>query len=149
MNRILNITNTLDTGAADNWLVRVCELAAAKNPDWQWTFYCTYGRPGRLDDRARKFGAKVVQSPHPLDHKRAFFSSLRTFLKSSPHDILHSQHDFLSAVYLWAAFGLPFRKRIVHIHNTDEGVPTSSRWKQFILREPMRQTCLQIGRAHV
>jgi len=144
-NRILNVVNSLDSGATENWLVRACEIGAALHPDWKWTFYCTYGNSGRLDDRARKFGAEVIYSPYPVGNKRAFFTSLRTFLKTHPQDVLHCHHDFMSAVYLWAAWGLSFRKRIVHIHNTDEEIPTPSRWKQFMFREPMRQTCLRLA----
>jgi glycosyltransferase involved in cell wall biosynthesis len=144
-NRILNIVNTLDTGATENWLVRACEVGAAQHPDWKWTFYCTYGQQGRLDERAWRFGADVIYSPYPVGNKRAFFNSLRTFLNTHPQDVLHCHHDFMSAAYLWAAWGIPFRKRIVHVHNTDEEIPTPSRWKQFMLREPMRQTCLRLA----
>ena len=144
-NRILNITNTLDTGAVDNWLVCVCERIAAENPHWQWTFYCLDENPGRLEERARGFGARVIRSPYRLGDKRAFMSSLRAFMKSNPHDILHSQNDFVSAAYLLAGLGLPFRKRIVHIHNSEKGIATPSRWKQLLLRETMRQACLRLA----
>jgi glycosyltransferase involved in cell wall biosynthesis len=143
--RILNIVNSLDTGAVENWLVRACEAVAAKNPDWKWTFYCTYGQRGRLDDRASQFGAQVVYSPHPVGNKRSFFLSLRAFLRSHHHDILHCHHDIMSAAYLWSAVGIPFRRRIVHVHNNQAELPTPSRWKRLLLREPMRQTCLRFA----
>jgi glycosyltransferase involved in cell wall biosynthesis len=47
----------------------------------------------------------------------------------------------VSAVYLLAASGMPIR-RIVHVHNADEAVLTSSRLKQRLYREPMRRFCL-------
>jgi glycosyltransferase involved in cell wall biosynthesis len=143
--RILNIVNTLDTGATENWLVRACEIGAATHPDWKWTFYCTYGHSGRLDERARRFGAEVIYSPYPVGKKRAFFTSLRLFMKTHPHDVLHCHHDFMSAAYLWAALGVPFRRRIVHIHNNQAKLPTPNRWKCLLLKEPMRQTCLRLA----
>jgi glycosyltransferase involved in cell wall biosynthesis len=38
--------------------------------------------------------------------------------------------------------GLPIRRRIVHVHNADEALPTASRLKQHLYREPMRRACL-------
>ena len=142
MIRILNIVNNLDGGATEAWLARVCEMARMLRPDWEWTFYCTYAQRGKLDEYVRGLGARIVDSPYRVGNKMAFFLSLRSFLKENPHDILHCHHDFMSAVYLWASLGVPLRKRIVHIHNTDEEIPTSSWWKKRVLHEPMRQTCL-------
>ena len=143
--RILHIVENLDRGAVENWLVRACEIAAGREPGWKWTFYCIVGKPGRLDDRARRFGAEVVYSPHPVGNKIAFLSSMRSFMRSHSHDILHCHHDVMSAVYLWAAWGLFFRRRIVHIHNASQGLSTPSQWKTRLLMEPMRQTCLRLA----
>jgi glycosyltransferase involved in cell wall biosynthesis len=48
----------------------------------------------------------------------------------------------VSAIYLLAASGMRIRRRIVHVHNADEAVPTPSRLKQRFYREPMRRVCL-------
>jgi len=144
-NRILNIVNKLSPGAVSNWLVRVCEIAAVEYPDWHWTFYCTDGGRGDLDDRVRRCGAQVVYSPYPLHKKKAFINSLREFFRAEPHEVLHCHHDFMNALYLWASIGLPFRRRIVHIHNCDEEIPTPNRLKAFLLKEPMRQTCIHMA----
>jgi len=144
-NRILNIVNKLSPGAVSNWLVRVCEIAAVEHPDWHWTFYCTDGCRGEMDDRVRRCGARVVYSPYPLHNKKAFFRSLREFFRAEPHEVLHCHHDFMSALYLWASIGLPFRKRIVHIHNCEEEIPTPNRLKALLLKEPMRQTCIHMS----
>jgi glycosyltransferase EpsF len=66
-------------------------------------------------------------------------------MKQGNYDILHCHHDVMSAVYLTAATGLPFRKRIVHIHNTSTSLPTPNRIKAGIIREPMRQICLRFA----
>jgi glycosyltransferase involved in cell wall biosynthesis len=66
-------------------------------------------------------------------------------MKRGHYDILHCHHDIMSAVYLAAAAGLPFRKRIVHLHNTSMGLPTPSRLKANLAREPMRQMCLRMA----
>jgi glycosyltransferase involved in cell wall biosynthesis len=51
----------------------------------------------------------------------------------------------VSAIYLVASLGIPFRKRIVHVHNTDEGIPTPNALKKFLFKEPMRQTCVRLS----
>ena len=143
--RILQIVENLNTGAVENWLYRMFAASVAKYPEYHWTFFCTLGKPGRLDDQVRQLGGEIIYSQHPIGSKRAFFTSLRTTLKEGHYDVLHCHHDFVSAIYLWAALGTPIRKRIVHIHNTDEGIPTPSALKQFLLKEPMRQTCLRLA----
>lgn len=143
--RILQIVENLNTGAVENWLCRMFAAASVKYPDYHWTFFCTLGKPGRLDNKVRQLGGEVIYSQHPIGRKRAFFSGLRTTLKEGHYDVVHCHHDFVSAIYLWASFGIPIRKRIVHVHNTDEGIPTPSALKQFLLKEPMRQTCLRFA----
>jgi glycosyltransferase involved in cell wall biosynthesis len=144
--RILQIIENLDTGAVENWLFRMFAASNVNgNDNFHWTFFCTLGKPGRLDDQVRALGGEILYSPVEIGNKRAFFDHLRNVMKQGSYDILHCHHDFVSAVYLWAALGLPIRKRIVHVHNTDEGLLTPGRIKQFILKEPMRQTCLRLA----
>ena len=144
--RLLQIVENLDTGAVENWLCRMFAASRANgNDNFHWTFYCTLGKPGRLDNQIRALGGEILYSPVELGNKRAFFGHLRSIMQQGNYDVLHCHHDFVSAVYLWAAFGLPIRKRIVHVHNTDEGLLTPSRVKQFLLKEPMRQMCLRLA----
>ena len=119
--------------------------SAVKYPEYHWTFFCTLGQPGRLDDKVRQLGGDIIYSQHPIGSKRAFLTGLRATLKEGQYDILHCHHDFVSAIYLWAALRTPIRKRIVHVHNTDEAIPTPSVLKQFLFKEPMRQTCLHFA----
>jgi glycosyltransferase involved in cell wall biosynthesis len=107
-----------------------------------WTFYCILEEPGAMDDRARALGARVIHSPVPLVRKAKFARALRRELQRGEYDVLHCHHDLVSALYLLAASGMKLRRRIVHVHNADEVVPTGSRLKQQLYREPMRQVCL-------
>jgi glycosyltransferase involved in cell wall biosynthesis len=117
---------------------------AAKIPT-DWTFYCSLGQPGSLDQEARNLGARVVYSPVPLSNKRWFLSALRKELRKGKYDVVHCHHDLMSAAYLISAAGIPLNKRIVHVHNADEALPTPSLLKRRMLREPMRQMCLQMS----
>jgi glycosyltransferase involved in cell wall biosynthesis len=107
-----------------------------------WTFYCTLGQPGAMDEKARALGACIIRSPVPIVKKLGFLRSLRMELHGGEYDILHCHHDIMSAVYLLAASGMRIRRRIVHVHNADEAVLTPSRLKKRLYREPMRQVCL-------
>jgi glycosyltransferase involved in cell wall biosynthesis len=109
--------------------------------DVDWTFYCSLGQPGAMDEKARTLHARVIHSPVPIVKKAEFVRALRRELRRGEYDVLHCHHDIVSAVYLLASSGMPIR-RIVHVHNADEAVLTPSRLKQSLYREPMRQVCL-------
>lgn len=119
--------------------------ASANGARYHWTFFCTLGKPGKLDDKIRSLGGEIIYSPYPIGEKRPFFFNLRKVIAEGNYDVLHCHHDFVSAVYLSASLGSSVRKRIVHVHNTDEQILTPSAAKQFLLKEPMRQTCLHLA----
>jgi glycosyltransferase EpsF len=143
--RLLHIVENLDHQAVENWLLRVFRAASHDYPDFQWTFFCVLGKPGRLDEEVRRLGAEVIHSQYELADKRHFLLGLREVMKRGQYDILHCHHDIMSAAYLAASAGLAFRKRIVHLHNTSLGLPTPSRFKADLAREPMRQMCLRMA----
>lgn len=143
--RALHVVESLDRGAVENWLVRMLRHARSQGVDLDWTFYCAVGEPGLLDQEARSLGARVVHSPVPIGRKADFIRALRTELRLGQYDVLHCHHDLVSAVYLLASAGLPIHRRIVHVHNADEAVPTPSRLKQHLFREPMRRVCLTMA----
>ena len=87
----------------------------------------------------------MLHSPVPIVRKAEFIRALRHELLRGGYDVLHCHHDVLSAVYLGASLGIPIRRRVVHVHNADEFVPSGSRFKRRILREPMRQMCLRMA----
>ena len=140
--QVLHIVENLDRGAVENWLVRMLANARNRGADVDWTFYCTLVEPGAIDAKARELGARVIHSPVPLGNKREFVRALRKELCTGRYAILHSHHDILSAIYFAAAYGTPIRRCIVHVHNADESVPSSSPFKQHLYRAFMRRVCL-------
>ena len=143
--RVLHVVENLNNQAVENWLIRVLLAASRDYPEFRWTFFCVLGKQGRLDEEARRLGAEVIHSRYELGDKRRFLLGLREVMKRGQYDILHCHHDIMSAAYLAASAGLRFRKRIVHLHNTSLGLPTSSRIKADLAREPMRQVCLRMA----
>ena len=143
--KVLHVVENLDRGAVENWLLRMLEHARNRGVPIDWTFYCILEESGESESRAEASGARVVHSPVPLARKAEFIRAFRQALRRDGYDILHCHHDLLSAVYLMASVAIPLRRRIVHVHNADECVPTGSRMKQDLLREPMRQMCLRMA----
>lgn len=143
--KTLHIVENLNRGAVENWLVRMLRHGRSRGIDLDWTFYCTLGREGKLDEEVRALGGRIVHSPVPLGETRAFMRALREELRNGDYEVLHCHHDLVSAVYLLAAEGIPLRKRFVHVHNADESVPTPNRLKAAILRPLLRQTCLTLA----
>jgi glycosyltransferase involved in cell wall biosynthesis len=143
--RVLHVIENLNRGAVENWLVRMLRHARRRNVGVDWTFYCSVGQPGEMEGEARALGARVISSPVPLARKVQFIRALRIELQRGSYNVFHCHHDLLSAVYLLAAAGLPIRRRIVHVHNADETVPTPNRFKQCLYRESMRRICLAMA----
>jgi glycosyltransferase involved in cell wall biosynthesis len=140
--KVLHVVESLDHGSVETWLVRMLRHARNRGIDLDWSFYCTLGRPGVKDDEVRALGAHVIHSPAPMREKLAFVRALREELRQKEYEVLHCHHDLVSAVYLVAALGMPVTKRVIHVHNADEVVPTPNRFKQSILRPLLRRGCL-------
>jgi glycosyltransferase EpsF len=143
--RVLHVVESLDNQAVETWLLRVLRAATNDYPHIHWTFFCVLSREGRYDSTARKLGAQVIHSSYEIGDKLRFVAGLREVMKRGHYDVLHCHHDIMSAAYLLASVGLAFRKRIVHVHNTSTSLPTPSRVKAEIAREPMRQICLRMA----
>jgi glycosyltransferase involved in cell wall biosynthesis len=135
----------MNRGAVENWLVRMLGYAYVAKTPVDWTFYCSVGEQGLLDDRVRSLGAKVIHSPVPFTQKKCFLGALRQELRRGNYDVLHCHHDLMSAVYLISSAGLPIRRKVVHVHNADEALPTPSTIKKRLVREPMRHVCLTMA----
>jgi glycosyltransferase involved in cell wall biosynthesis len=142
--RVIHVVASLDKAAVENWLVRMLDYAVKIDTPVDWTFYCTDGA-GALDERACALGARVVYSPVPIGAKLDFMQTLRSHLYLNRYDVLHSHHDLISGVYLLAATRLPIERRIVHVHNADESLPTPSAIKQSIFRPGLRRICLTLA----
>jgi glycosyltransferase involved in cell wall biosynthesis len=130
---IIHVVENLDKGAVENWLVNVFLESRKTRPDWEWTFYCYLGNKGRLDDKVIAAGGKIIYSPFWISQKYQFISHLRNTLKTGKYDIIHSHHDYLSGFYLLASTGISFKKRVLHIHNTDKVLPVGNKTVQKVL----------------
>jgi glycosyltransferase involved in cell wall biosynthesis len=124
--RIIHIVENLDKGAVENWLVNIFIRSRKYRPDWDWTFYCILGNPGQRDAEVISSGGHIIYSPVSISRKRGFLMHLRSALKNGNFDIIHSHHDYLSGFYLLASIGIPYQKRILHIHNNDRQLPVAS-----------------------
>ncbi len=143
--RVFHVVENLNGQAVETWLLRVLSASLEKYPHVRWSFFCVLGEEGKLDQLARSLGAEVIHSQYPIGDKVRFVRALRDIMTRGHYDILHCHHDVMSAAYLLAAQGLPFKKRIVHVHNTSLSLPTSSPLKAGLAREPMRQMCLRMA----
>lgn len=137
--KIIHIVENLNKGAVENWLVNVFIESRKIQPDWEWTFYCILGEKGRLDDEVKEAGGKIIYSQCRISSKLTFLRALRKVLKQGSFDIIHSHHDYLSGFYLLASHGIPFKKRILHIHNTDAALPIGNKLLHKLLLKPFRQ----------
>jgi glycosyltransferase involved in cell wall biosynthesis len=145
MQSVLHIVENLDRGAVEGWLLRMLSHARRRGVGVDWSFYCALGREGVHDETAPCLGARVIYSPVPMVQKIAFARALRAELRRGRYAILHCHHDLVSALYLVASAGLPIARRIVHVHNADEAVPTPNLLKQRLYREPARRICLALS----
>ena len=140
--RVLQIVESLDNRAVESWLLRTFRKATVEYPNFEWTFFCVLPTPGEFDSLVRQAGGQVIHSRYPIHKKITFLRSLRRVMREGAYDIVHCHHDILSGAYILASLGLPFRRRIVHLHNTAVALPTPSRLKKFLYHYPMRQLCL-------
>lgn len=143
--RIIHIVENLDKGAVENWLVNIFLESKKRQPDWEWTFYCIFGEKGRLDEKVIAAGGKIIYSPYWISKKYHFLKYLRQTLRNGRYDIIHSHHDYLSGFYLLATAGLSFKKRILHIHNTDKSLPVGNRRLQKILLGFFHKTAIHFS----
>ena len=143
--KVLHVVENINRGAVENWLLRMLRFGMYQGRPLDWAFYCALGEKGQGDEVARMLGARVVLSPAPLRQKLAFMRALRRELRCGGYDIMHCHHDLVSAIYLLASIGLPIRKRILHVHNADECVPTSNRLKAWLFRPVLRRICIAMA----
>lgn len=136
--KIIHIVENLDKGAVENWLVNIFIESRKLRPHWEWTFYCFLGKAGRLDDKVKAAGGRIIYSPVTISEKVTFLRNLRKTLNEDRYDIIHAHHDYLSGFYLLATAGIKFKRRFLQVHNTDKALPIGSRIAQNILLRPFR-----------
>lgn len=140
--KIIHIVENLDKGAVENWLFRTFLESKRINPEIRWTFYCILGKKGRLDEKVIENGGQVIHSPYWISDKYRFLKSLRQTLQQGRYDIIHSHHDYLSGFYLFATAGLSFKKRILHVHNTDKALPVANASLHKLLLRIFRRSAI-------
>jgi glycosyltransferase involved in cell wall biosynthesis len=136
--KIIQIVENLDKGAVENWLVNIFVESRKTRPEWKWTFYCILGNPGRLDDIVKEAGGEIIYAPVTISNKWVFLRHLRQTLKTGKYNLVHAHHDFLSGFYMLASLGLPGRK-IIQVHNNDEGIPVGNNTLRKILLPVFRK----------
>lgn len=136
--KLIHVVENLDKGAVENWIVNIFIESKKIRPNWEWTFYCILGKEGRLDEKVRVAGGKIIYAPCTISEKSNFLKALRKTLKQGQYDIIHSHHDYLSGFYLIASQGIKFKKRILQIHNTDEALPVGNKFLRKILLSPLK-----------
>ncbi len=141
--KVLQIVESFNNQAIELWLVQVLSLSQERYPNLDWTFFCTVNKPGAMDKVVREAGAKVIHSSFEIGNVRTFISSLRQVMQQGRYDVLHCHHDIMSALPLLASVGLPFRRRIVHVHNTSMSLPTPNPLKAALVRAPLRRICFR------
>jgi glycosyltransferase involved in cell wall biosynthesis len=140
--KIIHIVESLDKGAVENWLVRTFLESKKNNPNIVWHFYCILNSKGRLDNIVLENGGKIYYTDYPLSSKIGFLLSLRKVLLSEEYDIVHCHHDYLSGFYLLATIGIKFKKKIIHVHNTDKALPVGNKFLHYILLKIFYFNCL-------
>lgn len=135
---VIHVVENLDKGAVENWLVNVFLESRKHYPDLKWTFFCILGKEGRLDEEVRRAGGEIIYSPYWISEKIKFLAYFRKVLKNGSYDILHVHHDYLSGFYLLASIGIKFRKRLLHIHNTDKWLPIGNAFARKLMLGPCR-----------
>jgi len=143
--KLIHIVENLDRGAVENWLVNIFLESRKTRPGWEWTFYCILGKPGRLDEKVVAAGGKIIYSPVTVSEKLKFLRHLRAALIRGHYDVVHAHHDYLSGFYLLATAGLKFKRRILHIHNNDRGLPVGNRFLYKILTPVFRWTGIKMS----
>lgn len=142
--RILHIVESFDGQATEAWLTRMLASVRDHRRDDDWDFYCLAGRPGRFSGRLEALGSRLYMAPVSVSSLPLLVRDVRRVLRAGCYHVLHGHHDVMSAPYLLSSAGLGVR-RIVHVHNTELALPTPSRAKQVVAREPMRRLCLALA----
>jgi glycosyltransferase involved in cell wall biosynthesis len=142
---VIHIVESLDRNAVETWLLRMLRHARVTGTPADWTFFTMLGHRGSSEDVATGLGAEVIHSSVPMKQTSAFVRNLRRQLTRGQYDVIHAHHDLLNSLYLIASVGTSITRRICHIHNADEGLPTPSTVKQWAYREPMRRTAIRLS----
>ena len=138
--KVIHIVESLHKGAVENWLIRMYKYGIENGHKLDWTFYCIESFAGRHEEKVLALGAKIIHSEYAWSQPFSLVKALRAELKMGCYDVMHCHHDFMSSLYLMASFNISIKK-IVHVHNMDEHLPTGSKLKAAVLRPILRRVC--------
>lgn len=140
--QVLHVVESFNGQAIESWLLRLVGAAREKYTDISWTFLCLQGIDGVYADKIRLLGGVVVVCKYSLSSPIRHIKYLRKIMSEGDFDIIHFHQDVMSAIPLLASLGLPAR-RVIHVHNTELGIPTGSSFKAALLRPIFRFICLR------
>jgi glycosyltransferase involved in cell wall biosynthesis len=110
--RVLNVLGRMDRGGAE---LRTVELAESFSADRVCSdFLVLTGLDGRLDDRVRAAGGRVIKCRLDLGFPRRFFQLLR----DERYDAVDSHVHYFSGVILTLARLAGVACRVAHLHTT-------------------------------
>lgn len=119
--RILHVTDSLDWGGIDAWLLRLLHL---QRPEVQFDFAVLYH--GNRDEEARELGAEIFYLPYrwPYSVYRNM-DNLEKIVAKGRYDVVHYHKTDFSGVFfkIAARYGVPVR--IDHSHSTQGGISYS------------------------
>jgi glycosyltransferase involved in cell wall biosynthesis len=136
----------MHTNAIETWLARMHRYALVSNESVDWWFHVQDIMPGWLEATYPECISRIIRSPYTLSEGMRFFQEFNRLCRRSGFDVVHIHADLMSAPYLVAARLAGTPRTIVHVHNADEHLPTSSRLKYAMLREPFRRIGLTADR---
>ena len=72
MKKVLHVIESFDGQAVESWLYQMMLHMNNQQIMFDWTFFVTLGKVGKLDDLVREAGGKIIYSQAPLSKKRDF-----------------------------------------------------------------------------
>lgn len=145
MKKVLHIVEGFDGQATEKWLSILIYESLRCDSGISWTFFCIGKYAGRYSKKIEELGCKVICSPYMVSDYIRFMLFLRETVKTGGFEIIHSHHDLMSGMYFFSTIGLPFRQRIMQIHNSALRLPTNNKLKEIFLSFLFRQLCFRLA----
>jgi glycosyltransferase involved in cell wall biosynthesis len=135
----------MHTNAIESWLARMYRHAIRTGEPVNWWFHVQLEEPGRLETTHPECASRIIRSPYTLSEGTKFFREFYRLCRRMRFDVIHVHADVMSAPFLTAARLAGHPRMIVHVHNADENIPTSSRLKAALFRPLFRGICFALA----
>jgi glycosyltransferase involved in cell wall biosynthesis len=139
---VLHCVERMHTNAIETWLARMHRHALTTGRAVDWWFHVQSQDPGDLEAAYPECAGRVIRSPCTLSEPLRFFWAFRRLCRRMRFDVVHVHADVMSAPYILAARSAGAAATVAQAHNADENLPTSSRVKAALCREPFRLVSL-------